>query len=153
MNKAESILLQKQIAERGVIVGNANAVAELLGGILYHDTRFRGIGCQYGPLAPGKQAKEGKEPGTPYSVVGTGRGPVKGVRTEEEQARRTVPNNLLTVYCVDAERRAPGTGGWRTLNTNLIQWFEVYTGRTIPNPAKPGKMKAQRIAVPVRIIQ
>ena len=154
MNKSEAVLIQKQIAERGFIEGTSDAVCCLLSDILYHDTRYRKVGAKYGPLAPGKRAKEGKEPGTPYEMLCLGRGPVKGVRTEAEQAARVVPNNLLTVYAVDSERRCKGPGGWRHINTRLIQYFEVYTGRRVPStsPRRFGKMVGERVAIPVRII-
>ena len=149
LTRAEAVLKQREIAVRGFIVGTPDAVASLLSDIVYADIRFRNIGAKYGPLAPGKVAEKGKEPGTSYTMLCTGRGPVKGVRTEAEQAARTVPNDLLTVFAVNTGRRS-----WRHINTNLIEWFEVYTGRRVASesPRRRGKMVDERVRVPVCII-
>jgi len=148
MTRAEALLIQQELAKKGFIFGTDHAVAALLGGIFYADNRFRKIGAEYGPTA---RPKPGKEPGTPYEMLITGRGPVKGVRTDEEQARRTVPNALLTAYCVGSERRAKGDRAWRHIMTNTIRWVEVYTGRKVVLQSKhrKGQLVGERVRIPV----
>ena len=129
--------VQQQIAREGKIVGSIAAVRAVVQQIL-QDSRFRHISATYGP---NKNPKPGKEPGTQYTVLACGGGPVKGVRSAEKSAAIVVDNDLVNVYCADAGRRT-----WRSIKVPLLTSIEVYTGRKV---ARNGKMVAERREVPI----
>ena len=146
--------VQKQIAKDGVIAGTVSGVRAQIQQIL-QDTRVRRIVAEYGVPKTGKP-KEGKAPGTPYTVLAIGQVSGKGVQTAEQVAQRVVDNDLIIVFSMDSKRikEAKETGGTshRSLKIPLIHSIEVYTGREVPDPNKPGELKAERKAIPVHCI-
>jgi hypothetical protein len=132
--------VQTQIAKEGAIAGTVAAVRATLQQIL-QDTRFRRIEATYGP---NPKPKPGKEPGTKYAVTAAGGTDSKGIQTAEQVATRLVDNDLINIHCVDSGRR-----GTRSLKVPLICSVQVYTGRKVPNPKKPGLFVAERKTVPV----
>jgi hypothetical protein len=147
--------VQKQIARDGVIAGTVSTVRATIQQIL-QDTRVRHIEAVYGVPKTGKP-KEGKEPGTPYTVLALGQVPGKNIQTAEEVARRVVENDLIIVFSMDSKRvkeaKAEGGTSHRSLKVPTIRSIEVYTGREVPDPKKPGEFKAERKAIPVHVIQ
>jgi hypothetical protein len=146
--------VQKQIARDGVIAGTVSTVRATIQQIL-QDTRVRHINAVYGVPKSGKP-KEGKEPGTPYTVLAIGQVPGKGVQTAEQVARRVVDNDLIIVFSMDSKRvrEAKESGGTshRSLKVPTLKSIEVYTGRTIPDPNRPGETKAERVTIPIHVI-
>ena len=109
---------------------------------ILEDTRFRRIEAIYGP---NPKPKPGKEPGTKYTVTAAGGTNSKGIQTAEQVASRLVDNDLINIHCVDTGRQ----GTTRSPKVTLITSVEVYTGRKVPHPKKPGQFVAERKAVPV----
>ena len=133
--------VQKQIVKDGVIIGTVAAVRATIQLIL-KDSRFRHIEAIY---SPNPNPANGKEPGTKYTVLACGGGPVKGVLSSQKAADRIVNNDLITVYAAD--RR-----GWRSLKVTLITSVKVYTGEQVPNPRKAGCTVDKLVAIPVIVL-
>lgn len=132
--------LQEQIAREGAIVGTVAAVRAIIEDIL-EDTRFRHLFATYSANA---NPAPGKEPGTPYTLLVVGKGPTKGIQSADQVLTRIVDNNLINVYACDGGRRA-----YRSPKVPNITAIEVYSGRLTPDPKAPGKMKAEKVTVPV----
>lgn len=128
--------LQQQVVSEGVIAGTVTAVRATLQDIL-KDPRLRKLEAVYGPCKPGKTPEPGKEPGTPYELIVTTRGPVKGAQTEAESAARTIGSDTINVYAIN--RRS-----YRSPKVPLIKAIWVYTGRV---DLKTGKAESVRIPV------
>ena len=146
MNKLDAVATQVRAAIAGVLAGTEETLTPTIEGICKGDTRFRHLRLI---RRNDSRTDPSKKAGQVYEVLVTGKGPVKGTRTAGESLQRAINNSLVTLYCVDGERRQSGPGAWRTFHASDVVAIEVYNGDSYAHPTKPGKTKAKRVWVDV----
>ena len=146
MNKLEAVATQVRAARAKVLAGTEETLTPTINGICRGDSRFRSMRVR---RQNDSRTDDTKKAGQVFEVTGTGRGPVKGTRSEAESLQRAINHSLVTFYCVDSERRQKGPGAWRTFHAKDIVSIEVYDGTRFPNPDKPGRTKGKRVWVDV----